>query len=604
MIWVGFEHETVSGSDPGNRHDLDRLLERKRNENDYDVLLLWDRARFTRAGAKHAAWLEVEFGRQGVKVVSMTSKGTGSRFDWVGDGIEDEAAYDYVVKLSRNKTRGRQAKVESGIIAYTSTPAFAIDRLYVNADDQPLHIIRNLRDGRQERLHHETREVLETYPAERKGSPKRHFRKQKTDKVILIPGAVEDVEMIRFMFDCYYVLGHGYRTTGLLMDAKGWRTASGKRWSQRSVEKAIHSTIYTGRGIANMWATGKFHNGKAGEPHEVQYDLYEMMNQKRRRRKLRAPEDWTIKVYPKLFSMLGDNLREKVWERQKDYLTKKATGQLPSPKRDKHSSSLFFLKQILKCKQNGNGLVGKVGSNKTRYYTLSDNTNWPNPGLPWLGRLVPAAPVESAVKAILTETLTTTDFTALIRKVVEEEAERLDKSLFEIGNCEKEQRSLDNQITFAISSLGELGPEAVSNLMAPLKERRRATALRLSQLRAAEQRGRVDVNQTVEAIESDLKELSASITGMEPQLLRGLLSEFMSVEIDMEKWEIDLDVRLPSWAAGGEKRILDIVGSLAPPTRRQGEGATHVLTSFKCLLSKGKPGIRRKPCITCSRKAA
>jgi hypothetical protein len=189
MIWVDYEHETTSASNPGHREDIDRLMERKRVHDDYDVLLVQEGSRFTRAGPLHAAWLRTEFARIGVKVVRLSSKMANSPYAWLEEGIEDQAAYDYVVKISYNSSRGMEAKIKDGAIAHCKCPPFAIDRLYLNADRKPICIIRNLRDGTQQRLHHETKVLLETYPKEIKNTQVRHFRKQKSDRVVLIPGA-------------------------------------------------------------------------------------------------------------------------------------------------------------------------------------------------------------------------------------------------------------------------------------------------------------------------------------------------------------------------------------------------------------------------------
>src|SRR5687768_5233840 len=43
----------VSGSIPGNREDLQRLLDRKRDRNDFEIVLLQDTTRLTRGGTMH-----------------------------------------------------------------------------------------------------------------------------------------------------------------------------------------------------------------------------------------------------------------------------------------------------------------------------------------------------------------------------------------------------------------------------------------------------------------------------------------------------------------------------------------------------------------------
>src|SRR5689334_17972941 len=49
----------VSGSIPGNREDLQALLDRKRDRDDFEVLLLQDTTRLTRGGSMHG--MKTEF---------------------------------------------------------------------------------------------------------------------------------------------------------------------------------------------------------------------------------------------------------------------------------------------------------------------------------------------------------------------------------------------------------------------------------------------------------------------------------------------------------------------------------------------------------------
>src|SRR5436190_22205622 len=51
----------LSGSIPGNRDDLQKLLNRKRDQDDFDLVLLQDTTRLTRGGLKHGNKIEFDF---------------------------------------------------------------------------------------------------------------------------------------------------------------------------------------------------------------------------------------------------------------------------------------------------------------------------------------------------------------------------------------------------------------------------------------------------------------------------------------------------------------------------------------------------------------
>src|SRR5262249_9452715 len=66
--------EGVSGSLPGKRTDLDALIARKRDANDYDVLLVQDSTRLTRGGVEHGAKVEYDFAAVGVRIVFVADQ--------------------------------------------------------------------------------------------------------------------------------------------------------------------------------------------------------------------------------------------------------------------------------------------------------------------------------------------------------------------------------------------------------------------------------------------------------------------------------------------------------------------------------------------------
>ena len=62
----------VSGWLPAMRADLRQLLARKRQRDDYDVLVMEDHARLTRTWPDGGLEIETEFGNCGVRIVYLT----------------------------------------------------------------------------------------------------------------------------------------------------------------------------------------------------------------------------------------------------------------------------------------------------------------------------------------------------------------------------------------------------------------------------------------------------------------------------------------------------------------------------------------------------
>ncbi len=57
--------EGVSGSQPCNRSDINQLIARKHERDDFDILLIQDTSRFTRGGAQHFHEIESKLHTRG-----------------------------------------------------------------------------------------------------------------------------------------------------------------------------------------------------------------------------------------------------------------------------------------------------------------------------------------------------------------------------------------------------------------------------------------------------------------------------------------------------------------------------------------------------------
>ena len=565
MIWVGHEEETVSGTEPGNRSDLERILERKKTKNDFDVVLVTERARWTRAGQAHGSWLKVEFARAGLRIISTKSKSDGTgRYAWIEDGIEDEGNFDFSFKLSYNSCRGMRAKIESGMLAYTKRPPFGIDRLYTNPEGKPLHILRNLRDRSQQRLHPETLEVIDTYPPEERGQAKRHYRKQKSERIILIPGEEEALNIIRFIYHQYYVVGLGCFKIAGMLNEKGWQSPTGMLWDKQVVSNLVNKPIYAGRGISQMFAAGKFHNHAEGTPRQLEYDLADMMARRRVTQKRRPSDEWKIIEYPQLLTILGPEMAETVWQKQKLYLTKKADKLSADPNRDPKRTSRFFLKHVLQCKESEKYFHGRnSGRGEHGYYVVTHHQSAPNPNEPWKLRGLPAKVVQDKAKAVLKEVLESAgDLKPLIRSVVEQEVSAFEGQQHDLAALDAEAKKIDHQIAFALTQLGDLGADTVKTIITPLKEKRHALTVRKSDVEAMQRRVKPDVDKTVESIATELKDIGTNLDGLSAPVLRNLFLSFSQMKVDLKEFSIDFDVRLPAWTVHRAGEIGKVVGSV------------------------------------------
>src|SRR5206468_682590 len=62
----------VTGSVPGARTDIDKIIHRKQTKGDFDILLVQDASRLTRAGAEHGMSVKYELMSAGIDVIFAT----------------------------------------------------------------------------------------------------------------------------------------------------------------------------------------------------------------------------------------------------------------------------------------------------------------------------------------------------------------------------------------------------------------------------------------------------------------------------------------------------------------------------------------------------
>jgi DNA invertase Pin-like site-specific DNA recombinase len=145
--------EGVTGSVPASRPDIQRIVNRKREFDDFDVVLVQDFSRFTRGGIDHAGSIKIELAKEGIEVIFVTFGSTGDvDQDSLIQGIGFYAAQQQAKSMSYNATRGQMSSMQAGNLPHTFHMPFGIDRLYVGADGKPRHRIRNLTDGTQQKL--------------------------------------------------------------------------------------------------------------------------------------------------------------------------------------------------------------------------------------------------------------------------------------------------------------------------------------------------------------------------------------------------------------------------------------------------------------------
>src|SRR6185312_2218880 len=261
----------VTGSMPGKRQDMTNLIQRKLSKNDFDVLVVQRLDRLTRSGSDHGFWFEHELKRAGIHLFIVGDDIPEGRYASPIKVAKYEAAREQAYSISQRSTQGYQLALEEGRVTTSSHTPYACWRLYLTADGKPLHIIRDLRDGRQQKLHPNTHEVVDTY-GQVGGGSKGHYRKQKHEKVLLMPGDADEIAVIRTIFDLHFRQGWGGKRIADHLNRQSIPSPCGKQWSQRQVEVLYNNEVYTGRSVANRTSAGIYHQRNHATPKPTNLD--------------------------------------------------------------------------------------------------------------------------------------------------------------------------------------------------------------------------------------------------------------------------------------------------------------------------------------------
>lgn len=584
----------VTGSVAGARTDIEQIVTRKKTANDFDVLLVQDMSRFTRVGAEHGMKLEYDLNAAGIDVVFVADRLPDGDHSGIIKTVGFYAAQQYAKSLSFAVARGLMSSLEQGRIAHTLCVPYGIDRLLVSLDSKPLHVIRNLSDGTQQKLHPETGAVLATFEAERGKNRASHYRMQPNEKVVLIPGDPERIAAVRHMFRRRLIDGWaGFRIAGEL-DQMGVRSGKGGPWCVTSINSILKNPVYTGIGIANRYSQGIYNRRSKNAPKPSMTDRKTLANRKKPKQHVRPREEWIEIEHALLKDYLGD-LRDRAVVWQKVQLAKQDASRIHTPaSKDRHIDSSYFLKGILKS-TDGHPLTGRtVGNPKTRYYAIHRGFTTPKRDKT-MRRLIPADQLEKAVLEVVRDVLLSAPaLKARLIGQIEHQRQRADNDSTDLDKLEIERMKLCQQIEFVIDSLGSVGQDAAKTKLQQLEAKLTAVISRIEQARAATKIETRSAESIAGEMIANLTKIAATIQTLPMATLRPLLMALIArLEVDMTTKAVKIDLAIPSW--GSENALcLEDKAVQRPVIQAQ---MTIPLDSADCSYRR----VGRHPCFNCRR---
>jgi predicted site-specific integrase-resolvase len=597
----------VTGSLPGRRKDLAELLRRRAEHRDFDVLLVQRCDRLSRGGAAHLLWFIHE-----ANCVGLVVHFAGD--DIPADGsfrntilsMKADAAQEQAKAIGQRSVQGSMHSVARGFNCVVSRTPFGCDRLYLTGDGRPQFIIRNLGDGRQHKLQHETGAVLDTY-GQVGGGNKGHYDKQKDERVQLVPGAPEAVETVRLIFELHYGERKGGKRIADILNERGVRSPTGIEWSQRQVESIYENPVYCGVARGHGSSQGIYYKQGAAQPEQVRLDSETLSNCWTPPRKLRPPSEWVWQKQPGMADFLPADLAAKAlpqieslllvrWERSQE-LSRQTRST------NKHKNGDYILTGVLVAKQDGEPLTGvlcgKVGKKVRKYRHRRASRGYRKGSI--FNNYIRAAELEEAVLTLVAEVIA--DAPWLREQVIAslrasqpdaESAERLE-------SLRSQREKLAQRVRFIMRTLSEEHLADVQPELDAIAAQRRDLERQIAELESKSAFAAEDPERIAEDVVSQLAAWSADFRSVSASVKRDLIEAYVErVEVDMATKNAEVSLKLPDWAFEGRLGV-----RLANSSRSQTSHETPPRLVVRLAVADCRYILRPfEVCYTCRRRAA
>jgi hypothetical protein len=556
-VWL----EGVSGSVAENLDRVvDSLIKRKIEANDYDVLVVQDASRFSRAGAGHSAKLRYDLERAAVEVISALGYVPKSDYGEVKDALDAVVARQQAKGIAAGVARGSMSAMAEGRQSHSSRTPYGLDKLYLSADGRPLHIVRtNYDDGGQVRLNPTTQEVIDRYGRNEKTGTPAHYRKQRGERIVYIPGEPAVVQAVHDMYRWYFADKRGYSAIAKELNGRGVASPTGRGWSISSVRRIIGNAVYSGKGVSNRKTTAIFYCRAPDVPREA--PKVRRTASGRPAETYRPLNDWVVIDYPELKDFLPADIRDAAAAHHQSILDGLKDGRAVQP-RDKHPDSTFLLKGILRT-SDGHRMTGRRKGPRCegRYYAAMREQSHPS-GRPNARKLVRADAVEAVALYTLRCLLLAMpglrdEFVAQTKAAVRGRAgdEQARESLAaEIGR-------LDKRIALVLDEFDGEDEGAIRAKLADLKRKRREASDRLAGMQRPAAISDDQIDRMVDAMIAMYVEQANMLRELPSPHVRELLATFIeSMTVDLATMRVELVASIPPWGGSAVAKASEALG--------------------------------------------
>ncbi|MFH1189527.1 MAG: recombinase family protein [Candidatus Omnitrophota bacterium] len=321
-----YQDDAISGTSTNGRAGFNEMISVANNGNrDFGIILVWDIKRFSRGDSDEAGYYRHQLRQNGVEVIYISENLRGDDSDDLVLGTKQWLARQESKDKSRDSIRGMLSRICKGLSS--SGHPYAYYRQIINKNGDIIQICK-------------------------RGEKSRAINDEYTK---LIPGDIQEIKVVRRIFDLFANKGMGKRLIAKELNKDKIPSPRGKQWGLCAMDYILSNPIYIGNLAYNRTSKAKFHRIiNTGKGFEAQYKgkVAKVKTERYRNR-----EQWII-IENAVEGIISKQLFEKVQalrlQRVKD---KSFSG--------KATTSNYMWTGLLKCKYCGKAMCGR--NVKTKY---------------------------------------------------------------------------------------------------------------------------------------------------------------------------------------------------------------------------------------------
>ncbi len=535
----------ISASKYWSRSDFKEARDRKRTQDDFDLLVIYDSYRFSRAGIIKGSNEICELEAEGIDILLSTEDildGPDGEMQWAQ---RLAAAHAQARQISKTSCRGMQSSIESGRSLPCKRIPFGLEKVVRYPSGQIRHVIRGLRDGSQEVYDGVTGKLVQSFPSIQNGMGSRYI-KQKEDLEDLRPGNEDDIAVVIQIFTRKFMDGWGARRIAKELNEKEVLSPKNGLWSPSTVNHILRNPAYVGYVIGNQSSVAIYYQCSKNEPQKVVKDARHRTSKQAPPQRIRPEKDWTIIEQPLMNDFLPGQFREVAREyiRRSKLMSAKHAGKY-THNRSRHTKSPYLLTGKLMEIRSGLRMKGH-SCGKQRYYRIAEADSHPGVVTPKPHQIRSEgidAVVTSAIHGVLTKSNKYRD------KICEEiDTQRRAASISGVkaDQLRAERKALDQDCRYIHRNRKEYGEDMTLSLIEENRARCEEIDCKLADASRQDTIWGKDIDKKVDELLAQLVEVSGWVKDGPSASVKRLLQTLVSkATVNTKTKELQVEFRVP-----------------------------------------------------------